>query len=144
VFFKGVGCNKFLNPYLCLILPNGKEFCDKIKMTPLQKQILYKNNGETKDEARVAKAELREKLLGKMCYWAENVFRLDNRFDSEYVHQSVRIIGKLPNAIHPSVFEKREFRDIVNEHLDDTYDENRKLCASSNQIALSLLSLFYW
>ena len=113
-------------------------------MNQLQKGILYKYNGETREEAELAKAELRKELLERMCYWAENVFEFDDRFNPKYVHQSVRIIGELPKAIHPSIFEKREFMEIINRNLDQIYKENRKACAGPNQIALSLLSLFYW
>ena len=107
-------------------------------MNRTQRQLLYANHGETPKEAKLAKARLRKKLLDKMCYWAENAFDLENETND------IQIVGPKPKAFAPSIFEKREFRDIIDRNLDRIYEENRTEQTSPNIIALNLLGRSYW
>ncbi|MBT4166171.1 hypothetical protein HOE04_03985 [archaeon] len=112
-------------------------------MNQLQQQILYTNNGETEQESRIAKAKLRKELLEQMCFWAENSFLLNNNSKENHDTTEIYIIGRLPKPFKPSIFEKKEFRDIIKLTLDTIYEENRSSQATTKTIALNLLGRFY-
>ena len=107
------------------------------------KKELYNNGCESEEVAEEFKRILRRDLLRQMCYWAAHPFTLDSH-SKEFCYIEVDVIGAIPSAFVPSVFEKREFRDIINDNLELIYEENRGRDVPPKKVALNLLAKYYW
>jgi len=82
---------------------------------------------------------LKEKLMERMCYWAENVGTRIDALDISYPNLKQRV----PKSVTPGVFEKAKFSKIIDRNLNKI-EENDSTRASVDWIAIKLMYHFYW
>jgi len=141
-FFKDVGWNGFLKVFWYILLPKGKEFCDKINMD----QGIVCEDDERADLAvlsrifslrKLDKSGLKRALLDKMGDYAQT--------PGFYLGTDVSCVNRRrPVPFKPGVFEKAKFLEIVDGSLDYIYDSfSEGRVVSLGNMAAQLLIEYY-